>query len=253
MNILIIEDESQTSALLKEMIEQDTSRLVLATLDSIEEAVLFLKKKQAHLDLLFLDIHLADGSGFEIFEQIKVEIPVVFCTAYDEYALKAFQSNGIAYILKPFKEEDIEEVFAKLDQLRAKWGQNSDLQGVIHGLQTGQKTQSSFLVKLKDKMYPIAVSDIALIMLENEVVYLYNFQGHKYPIFKTMDQIEEALDAQSFFRINRQVLMNRSAIQEIEPYFNRKVIVKLKNDVVEPVVVSRLKVSPFLTWIERPS
>jgi two-component system response regulator LytT len=250
MNILIIEDEKNTAVLLKEFIEQHPNYLVANICDSIEDSVNYLHKNQAKLDLIFMDIQLADGESFEIFEQIEVTIPVVFCTAYDSFTLKAFKNNGIDYILKPVKEHDIKQAIAKIEQLKNKFATNPI--NLIKDLLSKDKAyQTSFLVRFRDKMHPVSVSDIALAFLDNEVVYLFNFKGEKHIVSKKLDEIENALSPQQFFRINRQMLINREAIKEIETYFNRKVIAHLSIETPEKAIVSRLKVSPFLSWMEK--
>lgn len=253
MNIMIVEDEQDTAALLREFIEMNEGYQVVYDTDSIEGAVAHLEKYQRSIDLLFLDIHLADGMSFDIFEKVEINVPVVFCTAYDEYALQAFQLNGIGYILKPFKEKDISEVFGKVGQIKSKWNKDPELNRSLRNAFSGEpdsQAQSSFVVKYRDKMIPVSVKDIAMVVLDNQIVYLYNFKGEKYPVFKTMDQIEAVLDTKDFFRVNRQMIVHRNAIMEMESYFNRKLLIKPKIAVGEKVIVSRLKVSPFLAWVE---
>jgi DNA-binding LytR/AlgR family response regulator len=240
VNILIIEDEPGTARLLREFITAiDEEYRILAVCDSIEGTVAFLTNTPHRIDLLFMDIQLADGSSFDIFRQVTITAPVIFCTAFDAHLLEAFKSNGIDYILKPFHEKDIEQAFNKLQQLR-----NSVLPG-------SDRLQSSFLVKFREKMYPVAIKDVAAIALESEVVYLYTFNKEKHALFKTIDEVEATLDPQTFFRINRQMILHRDAIQEMEPFFNRRVIVNLKVPTTVRPLVSRLKVGPFLSWVEK--
>ena len=250
MNVLVIEDEKKTAVMLKEFIEQHPDYLVVQICESIEESVLYLQKHQSKLNLIFMDIQLADGQSFEIFNQIQVTIPVIFCTAYDEFTLKAFKNNGIDYILKPFKEDDIQKALAKVETLKSTFSTNTLANTTIQNLFGKEQFQTSFLVQHKEKMYPILVSDIAIAYLENEAVYLYNFKGERHVIFKTLDQFESAVSPQQFYRINRQTIINRAAVKEIEPYFNRKVIVHVTLPFPEKPIVSRLKVTPFMEWIE---
>jgi two-component system, LytTR family, response regulator LytT len=253
MNILIIEDEKKTAVLLRDMIETHGERLVVNVCESIEESVVYLFKNQSKLDLIFMDIQLADGLSFEIFNQVQITIPVVFCTAYDDYTLKAFKNNGIDYILKPFKEEDIEQAFSKVELLKANFSTTTFDSAVFKNLLYPEPVlQTSFLVRYREKMIPLSVSDIAFVWLENEMVSLLNFKGEKYQIAKTLEQIEQAVSTKNFFRINRQMIVSRTAIKDIEPYFNRKVVVHLNVSLPEKAIVSRLKVSPFLEWIEIP-
>jgi two-component system response regulator LytT len=251
MNILIIEDEPRTARLLKEFIlAVDDSHTVLGICDSVESTVHFLQTTTHRIDLLFMDIQLADGNSFDIFFKTPVSAPAIFCTAYEDHLLEAFKSNGIDYILKPFHEKDIEQAFRKLDQIRQSLLLAPSLPARLEQA-LANRTQSSFLVKFREKMYPVAVRDIAAVALENEVVYLYTFNKEKHAVFRPIDDIESALDPQNFFRINRQMILNRDAIFEMEPFFNRRVIVTLKIPTTDRPLVSRLKVTPFLEWVEK--
>ena len=251
MNVLIVEDEPRTARLLKEFIlALDEGNAVLAICDSVEGTVQFLQANTERLDLLFMDIQLADGSSFEIFKKVQIATPVIFCTAYEDHLLEAFKSNGIDYILKPFHEKDVEQAFRKLDQIRQSLLLTPSLPVRIENAFAG-RPQASFLVKFREKMYPVAVRDIAAVALEKEVVYLYTFNREKHAVFRPIDDVEAALDPQAFFRINRQMILNRDAIVEMEPFFNRRVIVTLKVTTSERPLVSRLKVTPFLEWVEK--
>lgn len=250
MNILIIEDENKTAALLKKMIEEHDNCLVVNTCQSISNSVKYLQKNQAKLDLIFMDIQLADGESFEIFQQIEVNKPVIFCTAFNDFMLKAFKSNGIDYILKPFQQKDIDAAIHKVDIIKSSF---QSIPQIFPQETPSKKTfQNSFIVRFREKMIPILVEDIAFIYLENETPHVYTFHGEQSAIFKTMDEIESAIDPNQFFRINRQMIVNRKAIKDIEPYFNRKVIVNLTIAAKDKLIVSRLKVSPFKEWIEKP-
>lgn len=273
MTILIVEDEPKTARLLRELIleaapgkepapsrepapgkepaiskepapgkepaiskEPAPGREVLAICDSIHSTVRWLKASPTPPGLIFMDIHLADGISFDIFKQIQVRSPVVFCTAYEDYTLQAFKAGGIAYILKPFREEDIAAVFARIEQIK-----HIDVPGAL---------TATFLVRNRDKMYPVAARDIALVALENEVTYLYTFDQAKHPLFKGMEEVEAALDPTAFFRINRQMIISREAVREIAPLANRKVRVHTCVHPADAAVVSRLKVTDFLHWLE---
>jgi len=252
MNILIIEDEPFTAQLLKDIIEQDKDFMVVKTIDTIVETVSFLSKYHQNIDLIFLDINLSDGHSFEIFKYIDIAIPIVFCTAYDEFTLQAIKNNGIDYILKPFKDEEIKSALNKYKQLvgtiRAKMLPTNFINNTQN---TTKEYQESFLTQQQEKSVIIYAKDVALFAIENEAIYLYTFERKKYLLFKNMDFIESACDPQHFFRINRQMLVNRVNITSIEPYFNRKVVLHLKTEGVEKAIVSRLKVSLLKDWIEK--
>ncbi|MFH5885911.1 LytR/AlgR family response regulator transcription factor [Halalkalibaculum sp. DA3122] len=254
MNVLIVEDEKKTAELLKELIEERSDYLVVQTCPSIERTVTYLKKHQNKLDLIFMDIQLADGESFEIFEETEIRIPVIFCTAYDQHVLKAFKRNGIDYILKPFKEEDIHKALEKVEAMKSSLskGMEPDAQTIKNLFADELAYQKTFLVRHQENLVPVQVSDIAFVHLTNEMVNIYNFKGQKNVIFKNLEEIESSVDPAQFFRINRQMIVNRDAIKEISPYFKRKVIVKLPFDIPEKAVVSRMKVTPFLDWMEKP-
>ena len=242
MNVLIAEDEEPTSELLKELIEANPKYLVVQTTDSIDSTVKYLDKHQDKIDLLFFDIQLADGESFEIFKQISISKPVVFCTAYNEHMLNAFKNNGIDYIMKPVLDEDIDNALQKFEKLTSTTVNGAN--NLKHDF------QKAFIVHFRDKMIPISVSNIAFIRLSDEIVHIYNSKGEKHVIFKTLGEIEEVLDSNQFFRINRQMIVNRDAIKEIIPYFNRKVAVEFNFPIPERAIVSRLKVTPFMQWVE---
>ena len=252
MKNLIIEDEQKTAQMLKEFIEWHQKYKVMAICDSVEAAVDYLREHQQDLDVVFMDIQLSDGQCFEIFDKISVTLPVVFCTSYDEYTLKAFKNHGIDFIVKPFSAADIRQTIAKVEAIKGSFAANSFDNTSIKELVSEKPTyQTSFLIRFREKIYPVQVADIAFVYLENETSYLYTFKGEKHPIFKTLDDIEKAIPPEYFYRINRQMIVNRKAIKEIEPHFNQRVVVKLTIVTPEQNLVSRQKVTSFLSWIEK--
>jgi DNA-binding LytR/AlgR family response regulator len=254
MNVLIVEDEIKTAQLLKELIESKPDFIVVSIQDSIESTVSYLNKNKDKIDIMFLDIQLADGLSFEIFNHIQLNIPIVFCTAYDEYVLQAFKSNGIDYILKPFEDDDIFKSLEKTKKLKNSLSKDSlnNIEKIQSLLKKKKSYQKSIIVYVGEKMIPINIDDISIFQLENEVIRIYCSDNKKYFVFKRMDEIESILDDKIFFRINRQMIINRNSIKEIEPFFNRKVIVKTNIPLSEKAIVSRLKVKPFLNWLEKP-
>lgn len=253
MKVLIVEDEQRTAIMLKEFIEWHQNYTVMSICDSIEATVSYLRQHQQDLDVIFMDIELSDGQCFEIFDKISVNLPVVFCTSYDQYTMKAFKNRGIDFIVKPFSAEDIKKTIIKIEGLKGSFvAQNNPTSNSIKDVLTEkQNYQTSFLIRYREKMYPVLVADVAFIHLENEVVYLYNFKGEKHPIFKTLDEIESAISPHQFYRISRQMIVNRQAIKDIEPYFNQRVVIHLTISIPEQALVSRMKVTSFLAWIEK--
>ena len=247
MNILIVEDEIHTASLLKEFVEKHEGYQVLNICDSISSSVNYLKNFASNIDLIFMDVQLADGESFEIFSKTEIKVPIIFCTAFDDYILQAFKNNGIDYILKPFKESDIETALHKVEGFRSSLSK-----GKTETFLTPKIKQQTFLVRKLEKMIPIDISRIALFHLYNEQLNLYSLNGEKFTMFKTLDELESNIDKSDFYRINRQMIVNRSAVKDIEPYFNRKVIVNFDFSTPKKAIVSRLKVTPFLDWLERP-
>ncbi|ADB39727.1 LytR/AlgR family response regulator transcription factor [Spirosoma linguale] len=251
MTILIIEDEPKSARLLQQLIESvRADARVTGICGSIEETVHSLSRYMP--DLLFMDIELADGNSFDVFRQLPVTAPVIFCTAYDEYMVDAFKTNGIYYLLKPVDEADVRAAFAKLDTIaKALTPDPATLTQFLPQWSAATQYNRSFLVRVRERLVPVAVADIECIAFEHEVSYLYTRKNDKYPLFKTMDEIEAALDPTQFFRINRQMIVQRNAIVAIEPYFNRKVVLTLTAKPADLPIVSRLKVTPFLAWVEK--
>lgn len=254
MRILIIEDEPKTADVLKDIITVvQPGTEILAILDSIQKSVDFLSIPENIPDLIFMDIQLADGLSFEIFSRVQFKCPVIFCTAYDQYTLQAFKTNGIEYILKPIKEEDIKAAFLKFENLKQSIKPESEILNVLkNALGQSKSYKTTILVRFKDGYVPILVSNIALFYVDTEIIYAHTLDNQKYAVFKPINDIEEELNPSQFFRINRQVLLNRAAITEIQPYFNRKVIIKTHLKINEQLIVSRLKVTDFMNWIEKP-
>jgi two-component system, LytTR family, response regulator LytT len=250
MKILIVEDEQKTALLLKEFIEWHPTYSVVAICDSVEGAAHYLRLHQQDLDVVFMDIQLSDGQSFEIFDKVAVNLPVVFCTSYNEFTLKAFKNHGIDYILKPFDASDIRQTIAKVEALKGNFRAHT-ADTLKEVLTEKPSYQTSFLIRFREKIYPVPVSDIAFVYLENETAYLYNFKGEKHPIFKTLDEIEAAISPDQFYRTSRQMIINRKAIKEIETYFNQRLVVHLTVTTPEKPLVPRLKVASFLSWIEK--
>ena len=248
MNILIVEDETHTAKLLQEIIEEDTDFIVTEKLESVVEAVQYLSKYQNNLDLLFFDIQLADGKSFEILKHVDVFVPIIFCTAYDEFTLQAIKNNGIDYVLKPFKEGEIHEALEKYKKLRS----SLQTKAPIHfQIEKPRQYQQNFLTQYREKSIVIRSEEVAMFSVESETVYLYTYTGKKYPLFKKLEYLESVCDPNQFFRINRQMLVNRAAILAFEPYFNRKIALQLSIKLPDQAVVSRLKVSTFKDWLEQ--
>jgi two-component system response regulator LytT len=252
MNIAIIEDEQLTAEDLAELIGSiDKDIRVIALLDSVKNSTAFLRQAPA-VDLIFSDIQLGDGLSFEIFRTIPIQAPVIFCTAYDEYALDAIKSNGIEYILKPYTEQSIRIAIDKFRRLKAHFKTGEPDYGKIIQAITGHKTTErkagSILVYHRDRVLPVNLDEAAIFYIDNELTHLQCFDNRDFVLNQSLDELEE-LCGISFFRINRQHLVNRRAIQDASHIQHRKYIVNLSVRFKETLVVSKNRTSNFLEWL----
>jgi two-component system, LytTR family, response regulator LytT len=253
MTIAIIEDEPATARNLEFMLKEiDSAIKVTAILGSISEAVAWLKLNQQKCDLLFMDIQLSDGLSFEIFKETKVDPPVIFVTAFNEYSLQAFKSNGIDYVLKPFEESELQNALNKFKKLKSTHPAHSLSNEVLQLLSQLKQTPNykrSFLIQYKDKLIPVQSSQLAWFYTENELVYAQTFENKQYIIDLTLENLQEQLDPADFFRANRQFIINRSAILEAEVYFNGRLLIKVKPLPNEQILVSKARVPEFKSWL----
>jgi two-component system, LytTR family, response regulator LytT len=250
MKIVIIEDEQLTADDLAETILKITPGVqIVARLSSVKDAVIWFKKNEQP-DLIFSDIQLGDGLCFEIFRKQSVSAPVIFCTAFDEYALAAFKANGIDYILKPFDEQTIANALTRYKELERKFlGNNQQIEKILQLFENRKnQNQGSVLVYHKDKILPVKLDDIALFYIELEITYLITFGQKTFTISKSLEELEE-ITGSSFYRANRQSLVNRKAIKEASQYFARKLSLTLSIPFGETITVSKVKVPDFLAWL----
>lgn len=252
MKIVIIEDEKLTAKDLEQAIhEVAPDAQIVAILYSVKQSVEFFQT-QPEVNLIFSDIQLGDGLSFDIFDQVSVSAPIIFCTAYDEYALNAFQQNGIDYVLKPFTASTIKAALDKFTKLTEVFKGPSedrvDLRELIKNLQPTRS--SSILVYHKEKIIPINIDQIAVFYIEHQATYLVTFEGQSYYINKTLDQLEEVCGG-SFFRANRQFLISRKAVQAASHHRSRKFSVRLNIPFEHSITVSKEKLTAFLTWLEQ--
>jgi two-component system LytT family response regulator len=231
--------------------EIDPEIRVLTTLGSVAESVAWLDANKEHCDLLFMDIRLNDGLSFDIFDKVAVEAPVIFVTAYHDYALKAFKTNGIDYILKPFDGQELEQALTKFRKLaRPGPAAVGHLREIARHLQhSGGGFKESFLVHFRDKLVPLRAEDIAWFYTSQEVVHAQTFDGKSYIVDFTLEQLQEQLDPRRFFRVNRQFIIQRRAIVEVNFYFNGRLLVKASPAAEEKMLVSKARVPEFKTWM----
>jgi DNA-binding LytR/AlgR family response regulator len=200
-----------------------------------------------------MDIQLADGLCFEIFKNVEVVSPVVFCTAFDDYAIEAFKSNGIDYVLKPFSRESISQAIKKTGELKNFFQRNKKALPDFDYLltRTGENTgKSSFLVFKNNKYLTVQTENIAFFYIKNDTPTIMTFEKTEYQLTQSLDEVHKLLSPIQFFRINRQYLVNFSAIREAEHYFSRKLIIKLTIPTEEKLLVGKEKATAFLSWLE---
>jgi DNA-binding LytR/AlgR family response regulator len=249
MKILIIEDERQAANRLIRLIGVHFEHAeIIQDIDSVKKAIKWFSENQAP-DLIFCDIQLADGISFEIFEKVTLSTPIIFTTAYDHYAIKAFQVNAIDYLLKPVDPEDLARSIAKFKTNQLK--PNLDFEAIKMLL--GSKAsafKSRFLVKFGEKIQSIAIEEVAFFFSEARVTFLQTTEGKQFVLDQTLEQIESQVDPISFFRLNRKYLCAFPSISDIFTYSNSRLKVKLNNCSDEDIIVSREKTADFKTWLD---
>ncbi len=250
MTILIIEDEKPAANRLMQLIKPLFQNCNFPNpLDSIKSAVSYLET-YPHPDLIFCDIQLADGISFEIFEKVKLSTPVIFTTAYDQYAIKAFQVNAVDYLLKPIDPEDLNKAVDKFKSQQIK--SSIDLTLIKDLLKPQVHTfKSRFLVRFGEKIQSISIEEVDLFYSEEKVTFLQTKSGKRYVIDQTLEQTEGQLDPSQFFRLNRKYISHIAAVEEVYTYSNSRLKVKLKNCEASDVIVSREKVGEFKQWLDQ--
>ena len=246
MKALIIEDEVLAAkALQKLLVEVSPETEVTAVLETVEESLEWFENNEMP-DLLFMDIHLADGSAFSIFEKVDITCPVIFTTANDEFALKAFEVNSIDYLLKPINKKDLKRALGKYKMLL----ENRDhLQKFLTQVDTERKKyKRCFLMPERDKLVPLPVEHIAYVYIDTKTVQIVTFEHKNYYVNLTLDELMEQFDPELFFRANRQFIVSRSAIKDISIWFGNKLSINLNVEVPEKIIVSKAKVSEFKSW-----
>lgn len=247
MKTLIIEDEIMASQALCKLIEKvSPGTEVVGVLQTIDESKAWFKKNEMP-DLIFMDIHLADGSSFAIFDKVDITCPIIFTTAYDEYALKAFEVNSIDYLLKPVGKKDLERAMNKYKSLTEVANQNyKALASLIDG--SRHKYKKYFLLPESDKLVPLAAKNIAYIFIDEKVVKIVTFDRKSYYINQTLDELLDQLDTSAFFRANRQYIVARESIKDVSIWLGNKLALNLNVEVPDKIIISKARVSEFKQW-----
>jgi len=248
MRAIIVEDEILAARNLQAILNELGTVQVIAVLDSITETVEWFTCNPQP-DLMFLDIHLADGSAFEIFDRTEIRCPVIFTTAYDEYALKAFKVNSIDYLLKPIDIVAVQRALKKLQGLTVTDNMQDAVNKLMASFRSASTFKTHFLVPVKgDKLIPVQATDIAFFHIDNGMVKAVTFDEKSFRFEHTLDELAEMLDPNTFFRANRQFIISHKAIKDIDLWFNNRLSVNLKIPAPEKILISKARISEFKNW-----
>jgi len=250
MNVIIVEDEKLTAEHLTLLLQKiDTTIEVVRYLDTVK-ATINAFKTGLEADLLFLDIHLADGNSFEIFKEIRIEIPIIFTTAFDKYAIQAFKQNSIDYLLKPIALNDLKFALEKYKKQQQTANKNL-IENITNAYQQLNKQyKSRFMVKHGQSIETIQTDEIHHFETQESVSFLYTAKGNRFAIDYTLEQLETMLQPSDFFRINRKIIIHVKAIEKVNTYFNGRLIIKTNYLDDEARIVSRERVNDFKNWLD---
>jgi DNA-binding LytR/AlgR family response regulator len=255
MKVLIIEDEAPAARRLQVLLaECDPSIQVIAVIDSIEDTVAWLNS-YPHPELIFMDIMLADGQSFEIFEQVEVRAPIIFTTAYDEYAIRAFKVNSIDYLLKPIEPMLLAQALNKYRFISQSPGNIREVMESLlnhtKGADTRLAFKSRFLIRSGAQFISVESSEVAWFSFEDKLTFLYTTKQKRYILDHTLDELEKLIDPYLFFRLNRQYITSFNAIRSVHNYFNGKLKVYLTPEMENGIVVSKEKAHYLKLWLNR--
>jgi len=251
MRILIIEDETVAARRLNKMIlECEPEAKILDVLDNALDATKFLSENCP--ELIFMDIQLADGICFEIFENVEVSSPIIFTTAYDDYMLEAFKVNSVDYLLKPIRVQELRMSMEKLKKFRYSPLKQQKLDGLLAQLIQEKKAyKCRFLVKTGRGFQSVDVNQIAYFLSENKLNFIVVESGKKYLVDQSLDQLEQILDPMEFFKINRNYILSNRCIRRMEPHFNNRMLLVIEPPPRSDVLVSRNHLSHFKDWMDK--
>jgi len=251
MKTVIIEDEALAAERLEELIREIRPDAdIMAKLDSVKHSIRWLQNH--HPELIFLVIKLSDGLSFEIFKRIELNVPVIFTTAYDEYAIKAFELNSIDYLLKPVRKNDLRASIEKFEKLRKTF--LPDIPALLETLASAKPDyKKRFLLQYGEKLKKIEIEDIAYFYAQDKYVYLTTFHQQTYPMDHSLNQIEDMVDPEQFFRINRQMLINYKAIHQMHAYSRSRIKIDLSPPEPKRIkaLVSIERTPVFKEWIDK--
>lgn len=248
MKVLIVEDETAAyESLVDILTEIDPAIVVLGNTESVSQTIHWLRINPEP-DLILMDIHLSDGASFLLFESIQVETPIIFTTAYDEYAIEAFKVNSVDYLLKPIKPEELERALQKF----RKWTQTEVLEYLSRMTQlvpTQQRYRDRFLIPIKDKLVPVDLREVSYFYTTDRNACVCLKDGNSYPYSKTLEQIFAFLNPLDFYRANKQYIIARSSVKNITIWFDSRLLITLDTDIPERIYISKNKAAEFKEWI----
>lgn len=252
MKILIVEDEAPAAKrLIRLVTEAEPDSVIVSHVDTVEDAVSFFQSR-TEIDLALMDIQLADGISFEIFNKVKVEVPVIFTTAFDHYAVKAFKVNSVDYLLKPVEMSELKAALQKYKSLHARTESKTDITEILNAIQQRKDGyKKRFLIKTAGRLTFINTADIAFFFSDEGNTFLVSAQNDRFLIDDTLEEIESQIDPEQFFRINRKMLLSLNAIKRIDPHFNNRYLILTEPKFEEEVVVSRQRSSDFREWLDK--
>lgn len=248
MKLLIIEDETAAAQNLRSILKSVTPEAeIVDTIDTVVDSIEWFENNPMP-DLVFMDIHLSDGESFKIFDRVNITCPVVFTTAYDQYALKAFEVNSIDYLLKPINEQAVRRAVDKWRNLtgaaKSEYSSRVDTMVRQHA-----SSRNSFLVRFRDKLIPVSPEDIAYCYTSEEKVFAFGYNGERYPMEYTLEALQGMLSPVDFYRANRQFIIAREAVADISVWFGSRLSVNLKLETPEKIIVSKARVPEFKQWL----
>jgi DNA-binding LytR/AlgR family response regulator len=253
MNVVIVEDEALAAQRLTRFVkEYDATIQIKAYLDTVQGAVDYFQNYPSP-DLIFLDIELGDGKSFDIFKEVEVKSHIIFATAFNEYAIQAFKYNSIDYLLKPLRKEDLYFALDKYKAQTAATKQVVDLTALIAQLQppAPKEYKSRFLVKKGSRYFSIEAKEVAHVYTRERVHYIKTLDGTDYIIENNLDELEQQLSPETFFRVNRQFIVNYSTVKEVITWFDGKLKLIIQPASYEEIIISRLKAGEFKNWLNK--
>ena len=249
MRVVIIEDETAAAQNLSAILRKVSPDVeIVATIDTVVDSVEFFRSAP-QLDLVFMDIHLADGSSFRIFDGVDIAVPIIFTTAYDQYAIEAFKVNSIDYLLKPINEEGVRRALDKWQRLTSI--ERKEYSERVSEVAQNRPAEQVFLVHFRDKIIPLQTKDVAFFHTFEERVTAYCYNGEKYQVDMTLETLQSKLSAEEFFRANRQFIIAHKAVKDISVWFGSRLTANLSVDTPERIVVPKARVHDFKKWLAK--